>query len=216
MASPWRHWSARPGAVSLLCCCAGSAIAIASQGDGLLAGERRLGNGAAGNSEPCLSLPCSVQWWWWLSLHVMRFSSASPWNFLYDPPPRPLEATCRRPEADASFKSTMQARSTDWVALSNGRGQIARSPAVKDSKRSNKPLELSYLSDLAPSHPTRLPLDCCAVVATGRPSCSSRHASAHTAKRSSSQGPTSALRFNYHRGPLSFVLLFQSQFQSLM
>ena len=36
------HWSARPGAVSLLCC-AGSAIAL---GDGRLAGERRLGNGA--------------------------------------------------------------------------------------------------------------------------------------------------------------------------
>ena len=62
-------------------------------------------------------------------------------------------------EADASFKSTMQARGTDWVALSNGHGQIARSPAVKEVK----PLELSHLSDLASLYPTRLPLDCCAV-----------------------------------------------------
>ena len=37
-------------------------------------------------------------------------------------------------EADASFKSTMQARGTDWVALSNGRGQIARSPTDKEVK----------------------------------------------------------------------------------
>ena len=62
-------------------------------------------------------------------------------------------------DADASFKSTMQARGTDWVALSNGRGQIARSPTAKEVK----PLELSHLSDLASSYPTRLPLDCCAV-----------------------------------------------------
>ena len=45
-------------------------------------------------------------------------------------------------EADASFKSTTQARGTDWVARSNGRGQIARSLTVKEVK----PLELSYLS----------------------------------------------------------------------
>ena len=59
-------------------------------------------------------------------------------------------------EADASFKSNMQARGTDWVARSNGRGQIARSPTVK-------PLGFSYLSDLASSYPPRLPLECCAV-----------------------------------------------------
>ena len=59
-------------------------------------------------------------------------------------------------EADASFKSTMQARGTDWVARSNGRWQIARSPTVK-------PLDLSYLSDLASSYPPRLPPECCAV-----------------------------------------------------
>ena len=53
----------------------------------------------------------------------------------------------------------MQARGTDWVALSNGRGQIARSPTVNEVK----PLELLCLSDLASSYPTRLPLDCCAV-----------------------------------------------------
>ena len=40
-------------------------------------------------------------------------------------------------EADASFKSTMQARGTGWVALSNGRGQIARSPTVKEVDRLN-------------------------------------------------------------------------------
>ena len=50
----------------------------------------------------------------------------------------------------------MQARGTDWVARSNGRGQIARSPTVK-------PLGFSYLSDLASSYPPRLPLECCAV-----------------------------------------------------
>ena len=60
-------------------------------------------------------------------------------------------------EADASFKSNMQARGTDWVARSNGRGQIARSPTVK-------PLGFSYLSDLASSYPPRLPLECCAVI----------------------------------------------------
>ena len=45
------------------------------------------------------------------------------------------------------------------MARSNGRGQIALSPTVKEVK----PLELSYLSDLASSYPTRSPLDCCAV-----------------------------------------------------
>ena len=34
----------------------------------------------------------------------------------------------------------MHARGTDWVALSNGRGQIAGSPTVKEVER----LELSY------------------------------------------------------------------------
>ena len=42
--------------------------------------------------------------------------------------------------ADASFKSTMQARGTGRVALSNGRGQIAGSPTTKEVER----LELSY------------------------------------------------------------------------
>ena len=36
--------------------------------------------------------------------------------------------------ADASFKSTMQARGMDWVARSNGRGQIARSTTVEEAK----------------------------------------------------------------------------------
>ena len=49
-------------------------------------------------------------------------------------------ALAEEADADASLKSTMQARGTDCVALSNGRGQIARSPAVKEIK----PLELSY------------------------------------------------------------------------
>ena len=31
----------------------------------------------------------------------------------------------------------MQARGTDWVALSNGRGQIARSPTVREVNHSN-------------------------------------------------------------------------------
>jgi hypothetical protein len=43
-------------------------------------------------------------------------------------------------EADASFKSTMQACGTDWVALSNGRGGVAGSPTVREAER----LELSY------------------------------------------------------------------------
>ena len=41
MTPPWRHWSTRPGAVSLLCCAVSP-----SPGGGLLAEERRLGNGA--------------------------------------------------------------------------------------------------------------------------------------------------------------------------
>ena len=52
----------------------------------------------------------------------------------------------------------MQARGTDWVARSNGRRQIARSLTAKEGR----PLELSYLSDLASSSsypPPRLPLD---------------------------------------------------------
>ena len=61
--------------------------------------------------------------------------------------------------ADVSSKSTTQARGTGWVALSNGRGQIARSPTAKEAR----PYGLSYLSDLASSYPARLPLDCCAV-----------------------------------------------------
>ena len=62
-------------------------------------------------------------------------------------------------EADASFKPTMQARGTDRVALSNGRGQIAGSPTVK---RLNA-LNFHIISDLAPSYPTRPLLDCCGV-----------------------------------------------------
>ena len=54
-------------------------------------------------------------------------------------------------EADASFKSTMQARGTDWAALSNGRGQVAGSPTVK---RLNA-LNFYIISDLASSYPTR-------------------------------------------------------------
>ena len=76
---------------------------------------------------------------------------------------RDLRYALAEADADSSFKSTMQTRDADWVALSNGRGQVARSPTVKEVK----PLDLSYLSDLASSYPPRLPLDCCAVADRG-------------------------------------------------
>ena len=53
-------------------------------------------------------------------------------------------------EADASFKSIMQARGTDCVALSNGRGQIARSPTAEEVN----PLNFHKISSLASSYPS--------------------------------------------------------------
>ena len=64
--------------------------------------------------------------WWGLAM----------WYFLFRTPDLTATRPCRYAlaEADASFESTMQARGTDWVARSNSRGQIARSPTVKEVK----------------------------------------------------------------------------------